>query len=195
MKAMLQLCIATVATITLTAHQAFAAEQYPFVLYAAPHSNSHPEEIREPVKFDAVLAKYKQFVGDATNVVVIVKEGLTSKVLASNAHQFAYLGSKLAQNSFTYTDVEGGFDTSAYEGSIHAHETYTLDKLADLDSVTDKIKGDLRSTNALFKITLLTVTQNVPISALDNIVEKIEKQAEAVDTKAVFVLAGKPSSE
>lgn len=167
MKAMLQLCLATVATITLSAHQALAAEQYPFVLYSAPKANSHPEEVREPIKFDAVLAKYKQFVGDATNVVVIVKEGLTSQVLAANAHQFGYLGSKLAQNSFTYTDVEGGFDTSAYEGSIHAHETYTLDTLADLDSVTNKIKSDLVSTNALFKITFLTVTHNVPISALD----------------------------
>lgn len=67
------------------------------------------------------MAKYKQFVGDATNVVVIVKEGLTSQELASNANKMTYLGSKLASNSFTYTDVEGGFDASAYEGSIHAH--------------------------------------------------------------------------
>ena len=167
MKAMLQLCLATAATITLTATQAYAAEQYPFVLYSGVHTNTHPQEVREPVKFDAVLAKYKQFVGDATNVVVIVKEGLTSQALATNANQFSYLGSKLAQNSFTYTDVEGGFDTSAYEGAIHAHSTYTLESLADLDSVSDKIVGDLRSTNALFKITLLTITQDVPISALD----------------------------
>lgn len=100
-----------------------AADAYPFVLYSGASNNS-PQEVREPVKFDLVLAKYKQFVGDATNVVVIVKEGMTSKDLAANAKNFNYLGSKLASNSFTYTDVEGGFDFSAYEGAIAAHQKY-----------------------------------------------------------------------
>lgn len=72
------LCLAT--TTLLSAQQAHASESYPFVVYSGS-TNGHPVEVSEPVKFDAVLAKYKQFVGDATNVVVIVKEGLTSEVL------------------------------------------------------------------------------------------------------------------
>ena len=67
--------------------------------------------------------------------------------------------------------------------------------MAELDTVADKIVADLKSTNALFKITLLTVAQDVPITALDSIIEKIEKQAELVDRKAAFVVAGSKSSQ
>ena len=118
------LCAAT--TTLLASQQVQAAEAYPFVLYSGA-GNGKPQEVREPVKFTAVMSKYKQFVGDATNVVVIVKEGLTSQLLASNAKNFNYLGGKLAQNSFTYSDVEGGFDISAYEGDVHAHQKYSLE--------------------------------------------------------------------
>lgn len=105
--------------------------------------------------------------GDATNVVVIVKEGLTSSALVQNVNQYKYLGNQIKSNSLTYVDVEGGFDTSAYEGFIHAHQKYTLESLADLDNLSAKVVSDLKSTNALFKVTLLTVSADISNAELD----------------------------
>jgi hypothetical protein len=47
--------------------------------------NGEPTEVTNAVNFDQALEKYKEFVGDATNVVVIVKEGLTSQELVSHS--------------------------------------------------------------------------------------------------------------
>lgn len=157
-------------------------------------ANGTPKEDTHSVTFHEALGKYKEFVGDATNVVVVVKEGLTSQQLAMNAANYPYLAGHLKLNSFTYSNVEGGFDTPAYESSIHAHQKYSLDSLADLPQLTQKMSADLQSTNALFKISLVVVSSSIPNSQVDQVVKSIDEAAQAVDQKAVYVVAGCSSS-
>lgn len=169
--------------------QAAPSTAYPFMLYSGS-ANGSPQENTHTVTFHEALGKYKEFVGDATNVVVVVKEGLTSQQLALNAANYPYLGSRLMLNSFTFSNVEGGFDTSAYESAIHAHQKYSLEDLADLPQLSEKIGADLQSTNALFKISLVVVSSTIPNSQVDEIVKSIDEVAQSVDQKAVYVVAG-----
>jgi hypothetical protein len=53
---------------------------------------------------------------------------------------------------------------SVYENAINAHQKYTLQSLADLDSLATKVSRDLKATNAIFKITLVDVSADVPNS-------------------------------
>lgn len=100
------------------------------------------------------------------------------------------MGSKLRLNSFTYSDVEGGFDAQLYEHSVNAHQKYTLENLADLPQLTQKVSADLSSTNALFKVSLVLVSSSIPNSQVDDVVKAIDEAAQVVDQKAVYVVAG-----
>jgi hypothetical protein len=173
--------------------QAAPSDSYPFMLYNGL-GNGVPQEATHSVTFHEALNKYKEFVGDATNVVVVVKEGLTSEELAFNAAKYPFLGSLLKLNSFTFTNVQGGFDPHSYESSVHAHQKYTLESLADLPELTQKVSADLKSTNALFKISLVLVSASVPNAQVDKVVKAIDEVAQAVDQKAVYVVAGSVSA-
>ena len=86
-----------------------------------------------------------------------MKERLTTQDFAKSASKYAYLHDKIVGNSFTYTDVNGGFNVKDFEEHVNAHSKYTIENLADLEEVTQKIVGDLKSTNALFKVSLVTI--------------------------------------
>lgn len=116
---------------------------YPFVVYSQDDTNGGPVEVLKPVKFDSVLATYKEFIGEKTNVLVFVKEGMTTEEFAALANKYPYLHDRVMGHSYVYSDVQGGFDVSQYESSIHAHSKYSINNLADLDSVSDKISADL----------------------------------------------------
>lgn len=51
----------------------------------------------------------------------------------------------------------------------------------------------MKSTNALFKLSIVQIAEGVPVSGLDEIVQTIETQAREVDANALFVFAGKQS--
>jgi len=53
--------------------------------------------------------------------------------------------------------------------------------------------ADLRSTNALFKISVIHIDESVPTGALDAIVETILKPADKFDGKLLAVIAGATS--
>ena len=167
------LCFASMLSYSVSA-------SYPFVLYSNSASNDKPEENTSPVKFADVLGKYKEFVGEKnTNVLVFVKEGLTSQDFAKYASQYPFLHEKIANgHSFTFSNVNGGFDLSNYESHIGAHQKYTLNDLADLEPVTESIIADLKSTNALFKVSIVNIGVGVSSEKLDSIVQKIESQSE-----------------
>lgn len=57
--------------------QAAPSSNYPFMIYTGL-SNGVADETTHSVSFHDAINKYKEFVGDATNVVVVVKEGLTT---------------------------------------------------------------------------------------------------------------------
>ena len=173
--------------------QAAPSSSYPFMLYTTV-ADGIPQETTHSVTFHEALNKYKEFVGDATNVVVVVKEGLTSQELAVNAAGYPFLGSRLRTNSFTYSNVQGGFDSESYENTIHAHQKYTLESLADLPQLTQKVSADLQSTNAVYKISLVLVSASIPNSQIDKVVQAIDEASQAVDQKSVYVVAGSVSA-
>lgn len=69
------LCLASLISYTVKAN-------YPFVVYSENAGNSHPVEVNTTVGQDSVIAKYNEFVAGKTNVLVFVKDGLTTSEFA-----------------------------------------------------------------------------------------------------------------
>ncbi|CDW78170.1 UNKNOWN [Stylonychia lemnae] len=182
------LCLASLISYSVKAN-------YPFVVYSTNAGNSHPVEFNTTVGQDSVVAKYQDFVVGKTNVLVFVKDGLTTSEFVQYASQsYVYLKNKIMGNSVIYTDVNSGFDSQAFEQTIDpVHMNYNIDNLADVDSVNNQLKSDLSSTNALFKISLFKIGEMVPNSAMDKIVKTIEESAEKIDGKSAVVIAGSKS--
>ena len=173
-----------------------ASATYPVVMWAEPSSgNAQPSEIKTPTSFaDFLSNSYKQSSQGKTNTVVFVKDGLTSADLANDIASFPYIKSKILDtNSVTYTNIVNGFDFPKFAESLHAHQTYELSNAAEASALSAKVLADLRSTNALFKVSLIRIDEAVPTGALDSIVATILKPAEKQDGNLLAVVAGAPS--
>jgi hypothetical protein len=70
-------------------------------------------------------------------VVVVVKEGMTSRDLISSARSFDFLKAKILSNSHTYLNVEGGFSDSEF-GRLMGQPTatYTVESTDELAVLT-----------------------------------------------------------
>lgn len=173
-----------------------ASATYPVVMWTEPTpSNAQPSEIKTPTSFVDFLAQaYKQSAQGKTNTVVFVKDGLTSADLANDVASFPYIKSKILDtNSVTYTNIVNGFDFTKFSESLNAHQTYQLASAADATALSQKVLADLRSTNALFKVSLIHIDESVATGALDSIVQTILKPAEKQDGNLLTVIAGAPS--
>lgn len=104
-----------------------------------------------------------------------------------------YLKSQILGNSNIYTNVEGGFDLAAFEQGIGAHSVYSVESADQVGDVAEAVSRDLKSTNALFKVSIVQVAEGVPVSQLDTVLKAFETKAYEVDGNALFVLAGRQS--
>jgi hypothetical protein len=110
---------------------------------------------------------------EATNmahVVVVLKEGLTSRDLVSHARDFDYLKNKIIGYSHTYTNVEGGFSISEFERLIGKPTEYSLQSVDELFVLTNQLARDLSTQFGKTKLVLVTIKESVPTSSLDQIV-------------------------
>jgi hypothetical protein len=78
------LCLASLISYSVKAN-------YPFIVYTGASQNKKPTENRTPVSFDSVVSEYHSFVEGKTNVLVFVKEGLTTKSLHDAAKSCNFL--------------------------------------------------------------------------------------------------------
>ena len=63
---------------------------------------------------------------NAANVVVIVKEGLTSRHLARNARTFDFIKSQLRAHAELYTNLEESFNITTFNAAYDNVLSYTL---------------------------------------------------------------------
>lgn len=94
-------------------------EKYPFVMWSEK-AFDRPREFQGLVGSTQVIDQLKAS-AEATqmqNLIVVLKEGLTSKDLVSNARNFEYLKPKILEHSHAYTNVENGFSISEFERLI-----------------------------------------------------------------------------
>jgi hypothetical protein len=123
------LCLASLISYTVKAN-------YPFVIYTGASANDKPVEVQAPVTFDSVVSKYQEVAAGKTNILVFVKEGLTTSNFANAGKDYAYVKDKIMGHSYIYTDVNSGFDLAAFEKNIDpVYMKYDIESLADLDSV------------------------------------------------------------
>jgi hypothetical protein len=183
----------TISAVCLSALLAPATASYPFVVYQKSTGNEVPVEVTRPVSFGEAFADYKELSQGKTNMVVFVKEGLQSVSLASNSNSLGFVSSRILGNSHVFTNVQGGFVQTEFEAGVGAHQSYRIDSVEQESEVAAQIASDLRATNSLFKLSLVTISAALPVSELDNVVRLVEQQVEKVDGNSLYVLAGSKS--
>ena len=79
-------------------------------------------------------------------MVVILKEGLSTKELISNAHSFDYLKQKIITYGQIYTQLQDGFDQAELEKQISKPMEFTLNQLEELPTLVDTFGDALASS-------------------------------------------------
>jgi hypothetical protein len=68
-------------------------------------------------------------------MIVVCKEGLTSKELVSHAKELDYLKSKIVNTALTFTNVREPFSAQLFEKTFEDATVYSLQAASELDAL------------------------------------------------------------
>ena len=74
---------------------------------------------------------------NAANVVVIVKEALTSRHFVHNARSYDFIKDQVKSNAQLYTNLQEPFNTTAFSALFQNVQVYTLQSVEELSTLVD----------------------------------------------------------
>lgn len=94
-------------------------------------------ESHEPQHIELVLDSLTSAAdaSNASNVVVIVKEGLSSRHLAKNARNYNFIKSQLINHARLYTNLEESLNATTFKAAYDNVLSYTLSSTDELESL------------------------------------------------------------
>jgi hypothetical protein len=108
---------------------------------------------------------------NAANVVVFVKEALTSKHFAHNARSFSFIREQVKSNAQLYTNLQEPFNTTAFSALFQNVQVYTIQSVDELSALVAQLTADLTASTQAQNVVLVVIKESVDNSNLDTIVE------------------------
>jgi hypothetical protein len=123
-------------------------------------------------------------------MIVVAKEGLTSKDLISHARELEYLKERIVNKAETFTNVREPFDVNTFADKFENTVTYTLESATELDALTQQVEEELSKQEATAKQVVVRVKQQVHTADIDVIVKRVEESAVKSERKVLMILTG-----
>ena len=108
---------------------------------------------------------------NAANVVVVVKEALTSKQFVHNARSYNFIKDQVKSNAQLYTNLQEPFNTTAFSTLFQDVQVYTLQSVDELSALVAQLTADLTVSVQAQNVILVVIKESVDNSNLDTIVE------------------------
>lgn len=172
------------------------SEKYPVVMWS-DHAFTGIKESASAFQMTNILDKISSLVeaSKTVNVVVIVKEGMSSKELVVSAKKFDFLKKQIQSKSELYSNLREPFDTVAFAEAFNGTTTYTLQSMEELNTLAETIQEQLNSSTIQPKVVEVIVKQAIPTESIDQIAEKLQTIATAENEKTIMILSGKDGNQ
>lgn len=126
----------------------------------------------------------------SANLVVIVKEAMTTKHFVHNARQFDFIRQEVQQSAKVFTNLEEPFNVTTFRASHDNVLSYTLQSITELNDLVNQLSADLNSSNSTQNVVIVLVKESVDYIDLDTIVEQVQTAAVASNANTLMALTG-----
>jgi hypothetical protein len=109
------------------------------------------------------------------NVLVLVKDGLSSKEFVMNARKFTYLRSLVIDHAQMFTNLREQFNVEAFESEYTTSKTYPIQSVEEVDLLTSTFANQLNTNETNYIV--IPIHKTVATKDLDTIIEKLVKEA------------------
>jgi pyruvate kinase len=143
------LCISTISA---------TKARYPLAMWSQK-AFADVKETHEPQHMQLVLEAFKSAAAtsQAANVVVITKEGLTSRHLARNAKNYDFIKSQLKTHAELYTNLEEPFNATTFKESYETVLSYSLESVVEVETLAKQLEEDLNSSKGQQNVVVIVV--------------------------------------
>ena len=166
--------------------------KYPMIIYSR-EAFSKTEESSGAMHTHDVMDKLQEAMtaAKAGNLLLIVKDGFSSKELVMNAKKFENLKQMIQFHSSIYTNLRQPFDFEAVKSTFPETRHYRVGTLNEAIVLTKKVFDDLEAAGKEQNVIIVEVKEIVSMEDFDHVIMTLQEGVISHNHETVIVVSGR----
>ena len=166
--------------------------KYPMIVYSEA-AFSETKESSGAVHTHDVMDKLSESLKSANShkLLLIVRDGFSSKELVMNAKKFQTLKEMIKSHSSVFTNLRQPFDFQAVKSEFHDTLHYDVTSINEASPLSQKILADFSSTGEENKVIIVEVKETVSMDDFDKLISTLKAEVLKKNEETVIAVSGR----